>query len=142
MNFATKLLLLLASLMVLTAGAVVFSHSTSLAQDQCPTYHDPKDENWDQCDLKEDPANLQDPVSARNLLSGVISMGINILLIAGAFAAFGMFIFGAFRYMTAKDDPAKTKKARDTMQYAIVGLIIMSMVYVFLVIYNNILPSA
>ena len=35
-----------------------------------------------------------------------------------------MVIIGGFTYMTSQGDPGKTKKARDTILYGIIGLVI------------------
>lgn len=97
--------------------------------------------DWCLAKFKQDPAGLGDPTTARGYIGDVISTVINLTLIAGALGAFAMFVYGGFRYITAQDDAAKTKQARDTMQYAAVGLVIMSMTYLVMLFYNSIWPS-
>jgi uncharacterized membrane protein YidH (DUF202 family) len=140
-------------ILIFLAGAVALSYTASLPQfahaadtkvdDPCIDANgNYTDEEWCLNKFKEDPAGLADPAKAKGYFGDVLSTVINLLLIAGALGAFAMFAYGGFRYMTAQDDAGKTKQARDTMQYAAVGLIIMSMVYVFMLIYNNILPHS
>jgi len=38
--------------------------------------------------------------------------------------AVGMIIFGGVRYATSQGDPGKTKSAKDTILYAVVGLVV------------------
>lgn len=138
-KFSLRVLFILCLSLYLTLAAFP---SSSFAQDCEPSSSSEDIWGSEGPGLTSDPNCLADPVVARGLLSDTVSMVLNLVLIGGAFAAFAMFIYGAFRYMSARDDPAKTKKARDSMQYAVVGLIIMSLVYVFILIYNGLFPSA
>ncbi len=96
---------------------------------------------WDINSFKNDPACLSDPVQAKGYIGDVIGMVLNLVLIAGALGAFVMLIYGAYQYILAQGDPGKAAQGRKAMIYAVAGLIIMAMVYVFILIYNNILPS-
>jgi hypothetical protein len=54
--------------------------------------------------------------TVRNVLSAVyVAVGI---------AAVGVIIFGGFRYTVSQGDPGKVKRAKDTIMYALIGLII------------------
>lgn len=53
-----------------------------------------------------------------------ISIVLNSVYAAAAMTAIGTIIFGGFRYTVSQGDPGKVKKAKDTIMYAIIGLII------------------
>lgn len=56
---------------------------------------------------------------------GVTVKGIiEILLTAAGFLAVLFVIIGGIRYMTSNGDPGKVKGAKDTITYAIIGLIV------------------
>lgn len=137
MNKVFQCIIVLALLLI---SFSLLSSASLAAEATCSPTDNPSSTEWNLTFFKSDPKCLADPVQARGQLGNVISTGITLFLIAGALSAFVMFIYGGFRYITAQDDSSKTKKARDTMQYAAIGLVVMSMVYVFILIYNNILP--
>lgn len=56
----------------------------------------------------------------KNVITGIINGVIGIL---GAVAAIFILI-GGINYMTSAGDPGKTKKAKDTILWAVIGLII------------------
>lgn len=91
--------------------------------------------------LAQDPACLSDPRQAMSLTGPLISWAIGLLLIGGAIGAIAMFVFGAYKYMMSEGDPGKTAEARKTIQYAVAGLLITGIVYLFIIFYNNIIPS-
>lgn len=67
------------------------------------------------CDNTGDPAT-EAFSTIRNVLNAVyVAVGI---------AAVGVIIFGGFRYTLSQGDPGKVKKAKDTIMYAIIGLIV------------------
>lgn len=67
------------------------------------------------CDDTGDPA-AEAFSTIRNVLNAVyVAVGI---------AAVGVIIFGGFRYTLSQGDPGKVKKAKDTIMYAIIGLIV------------------
>lgn len=55
---------------------------------------------------------------------GLIKTIINVLLIVGSVVAVIMIIVGGITYTTSAGDPAKVKKAKDTVLYSIVGLVV------------------
>ncbi len=60
-----------------------------------------------------------------NLLADLI----NTLLVYGAIIAVLFIIFGGFRYIVSLGNPEGVEKARNTVLYAILGLIIMFLAY-------------
>lgn len=84
--------------------------------------------------------DLSTPWKAYDALGNLISVLLTLFIIASALMAFGFFIFGAIQWGMAKGGDGAAK-ARSTMIYAAVGLILVACVYVFMLFYNSILPS-
>lgn len=62
-------------------------------------------------------------------LTGSLSTIVNVLLfILGAIAVI-MVVVGGIRYVTSDGDPGKAKSARDTILYAIVGIVVALLAY-------------
>jgi multisubunit Na+/H+ antiporter MnhB subunit len=62
-------------------------------------------------------------------LTGSVKTISNVLIfVIGAIAVI-MLIIGGFRYVVSQGDPASTKAAKDTILYAIVGLIVAILAY-------------
>ena len=57
-------------------------------------------------------------------LTGVFKIIINVILGVVGLIAVVMIIIGGINFTTSQVDPAKTKKARDTVLYGIVGLVV------------------
>jgi glucose uptake protein GlcU len=75
--------------------------------------------------------------SLSQALNTVISL---VFLIAGL-AAFVYILLGAFSYLTAGDDSAKTEKARKMITNAVVGLLLVALVYVIWIVAINLVPG-
>lgn len=78
-------------------------------------------ENWD---TYQGTGCLVDGVPTLKCFEVVFS---NILVIAGGLviiALFVMFVIGSFNYLTSLGNAEKLKKAKGTIQYAIIGLVI------------------
>lgn len=54
---------------------------------------------------------------------------VNTLGFAGGILAVIMIIYGAFRYVTSNGDASKIKSAKDTILYAVIGLVIVIAAY-------------
>jgi amino acid transporter len=54
---------------------------------------------------------------------------INAIIFLMGFVAVGMVVFGGVRYAISQGDPAKVKNAKDTIMYAVVGLIVTILAY-------------
>ncbi len=57
-------------------------------------------------------------------LMGVLNVVINVVLGVVGFVAVAMIIMGGISYTTSQGDAAKTTKARNTILYGVVGLVI------------------
>ncbi len=67
---------------------------------------------------------------ARNAnLETVITNVINIILYAVGIIAVVMMIFGGFQYITSAGDTAKVTKAKNTILYGIIGLVVAILAY-------------
>ncbi len=67
--------------------------------------------------------------SGSTSLSTIIGTSVNLLLyIAGALAVL-VLIYGGIRYITSTGDAARVKAAKDTIVYAIIGLIVSLLAY-------------
>lgn len=77
-----------------------------------------------QCNLpeEEEGTNTQD-------LFKTVQTIINWILAVLGVVAVVMIIVGGVTYMTSQGDPGKTKRARDTILYGIIGLIIALLAY-------------
>lgn len=65
----------------------------------------------------------------QSLLGGVLKDVINVMLyMAGAIAVI-MIVVGGIRYITSDGDPGAAGKAKNTIIYAIVGIVVASMSY-------------
>lgn len=78
-----------------------------------------------ECDNKSKVCSGTD----KNSLFGIITNIINLLLVVIGIIAVIMIIIGGFRYTTSAGDAGQTKSARDTIIYAVVGLVIAIMAY-------------
>jgi glucose uptake protein GlcU len=74
-------------------------------------------------------------------VSQAINTFISVLFFGAALAAFVFIVIGAFQYVTAGDDAAKTEKSRKTITNAVVGLILVALVYVIFQIVIRIVPG-
>lgn len=71
------------------------------------------------------PAQLKD-------LEVVFSRIINIATTLAIFGFFAMFVVAAFKYLTSGGDPKGTEGARNTMTYAIIGMLAIVSSYIIL----------
>lgn len=62
--------------------------------------------------------------SNQNDLMKTVNQIINIVIGVIGFAAVAMTIYGGVQYTTSAGDPGKVKKAKDTIMYGIVGLVV------------------
>ena len=57
-------------------------------------------------------------------LTGTIQTIINVVIFVIGFVAVAMVILGGVQYSTSSGDSAKVKKAKDTIMYGIIGLVV------------------
>jgi TRAP-type C4-dicarboxylate transport system permease small subunit len=62
-------------------------------------------------------------------LTGQISLILNAVYVVIGIVAVIMIIIGGVNYATSQGDPTKIKKAKDTILYGIVGLVIVLMAF-------------
>lgn len=66
--------------------------------------------------------NLADPGAG---LSKLISTGIQIAIFIASFLLLGYLFYGAFLYITSAGDEEKAQTARNTITYAVIGIILL-----------------
>ncbi len=62
-------------------------------------------------------------------LPTVITNILNAIILVAGLVAVVFIIIGGINYMTSSGDPGKTKKAKDTILYALIGLIICALAF-------------
>ena len=67
--------------------------------------------------------NIEKPDSNSDVMS-VVKAGINVVIGLIAVISVIMIIVGGIQYTTSRGDAAKIKKARDTIIYSVIGLVI------------------
>jgi hypothetical protein len=85
-------------------------------------YADPVDVFKDACSGSSDTTLCKN--TSGSGIFGIIRTVIQVMLIIGGIIAVIMIILGGIRYTTSNGDPADVKAAKDTILYAIIGLII------------------
>ncbi len=65
--------------------------------------------------------------SNNNSVNNVVANGINIFSLVIGVIAVIMIMIGGLRYITSSGDPASTKSARDTILYAVIGLVVVAL---------------
>ncbi len=99
---------------------------------------------------------LHDAITAAGGSDGTIDLGtsfgfktigqalntvISVIFLVAGLAAFVYILLGAFNYLTAGDDTGKTDKARKMITNAVVGLILVALVYVIWLVAVNLIPG-
>lgn len=80
------------------------------------------------------PVPLPGQIAAINNLAGdfgnnVIKLGIDVLIFAAAFIAFGYLLFGGWKWMTSQGDKKAIEEARNTLIWAVVGMIVIALAF-------------
>lgn len=70
-------------------------------------------------------SGANDSVNISNVIVGIINGIVGVLGIVAAI----FIVVGGVNYMTSQGDPGKTKKAKDTILYAVIGLIIAALAF-------------
>lgn len=110
-----KLRLLLASFVFITlsAFAVVVPTTTTYA-------YDPLAETCSGAGSSSNPICKEKNASANDLITNLVNI---LLYVVGALSVV-MIIWAGISYVTSAGDSSKTKRAKDTLLYAIIGLIV------------------
>lgn len=85
-----------------------------------------------------DGLNGADSSNTNDLMKQVNNI-INVVIGVIGFVAVAFIIFGGIQYTTSAGDPGKVKKAKDTILYGIIGLVVAMLAYA---IVNFVLSSA
>ena len=75
--------------------------------------------------MQDDVAQLQD-------LEGVFGNVVSVVLGLAGIVLFIMLLLGGFSYITSGGDPKKVESARNTLTYAIGGMIFIALAYLIL----------
>ncbi|MBQ9029382.1 hypothetical protein IJ114_01265 [Candidatus Saccharibacteria bacterium] len=86
------------------------------------------------CDTITDPVALEAsgctaPAEGEASVGQVAQNIINVVIAVLGLVAVIFVIVGAVQYMTSQGDPGKAKKARDTIVYAILGVVLAALAY-------------
>jgi type IV secretion system pilin len=112
------------SILTLAGAMVPLTAATSFAQSTCPPGKSPAE-----C-LKIGVGDAGGTADAKQgSLGARIKTVVNVILyFLGAIAVF-MIVLGGIRYTTSNGDPSGIKGAKDTIIYAVVGLVVAIMAY-------------
>ena len=98
-------------------------------------YADSSRENfYGVCDDIEDEdmkkiAGCDEPTGKNKDVVGIVQSGVNVVIsLVGMLAVFSI-IYGGFTYITAQSDPAKIKRGKDMVVYAVVALVVAFLAY-------------
>jgi hypothetical protein len=81
------------------------------------------------------------PVTGFVTLSQALNTIITAAIFFGAILAFGYIAMGAFKYVAAGDDANAVKSARTMIQNAVIGLILLGLIFVIIKIIVPIIPG-
>jgi hypothetical protein len=70
-------------------------------------------------------------------LTGVFTRILSALIPVGGIVLFIMLIMGGFAFMTASGDPRKAEGAKNTITYAIIGIIVLACAFLIIQIIAN-----
>lgn len=74
-----------------------------------------------------DDANCSDTAAAESTVNGIITTVIDIFSILVGIIAVVMIIIGGIKYITSGGDPANVTGAKNTILYAIIGLVVVAL---------------
>ena len=86
------------------------------------------------CDDIEDKdmkkiAGCEESTGKNKDVVGIVQSGVNVVIsLVGMLAVFSI-IYGGFTYITAQSDPAKIKRGKDMVVYAVVALVVAFLAY-------------
>ena len=114
-------IIIAAAIAVLSLGVIITQH---VYAGTCPTGSIRKEytNSLAECNVKAD-------TTKSGGLVGMIQTIINVVLSIVGIIAVVVVIFGGFTYMTSAGDPGKITKAKNTIMYGIIGLIIALLAY-------------
>lgn len=98
------------------------SVNTFAGKVKCPDGTDAGANGLASCTKLNNTANTNDLMGQANTI-------INVMIGVIGFVAVAFIIFGGFQYTTSAGDPGKVKKAKDTILYGIIGLVVAMLAY-------------
>ena len=98
------------------------SVNTFAGKVKCPDGTDAGVNGLASCTKLNNTANTNDLMGQANTI-------INVVIGVIGFVAVAFIIFGGFQYTTSAGDPGKVKKAKDTILYGIIGLVVSMLAY-------------
>ena len=98
------------------------SVNTFAGKVKCPDGTDAGVNGLASCTKLSNTANTNDLMGQANTI-------INVVIGVIGFVAVAFIIFGGFQYTTSAGDPGKVKKAKDTILYGIIGLVVAMLAY-------------
>lgn len=105
--------------MVAAALMVVISLAGNVNAGSCPqgSLRQTYSNSISECNIADDHAGSNDLMKTINTIISVVLGVLGILAVA-------YIIYGGFMFTTAAGDAAKTKKARETIMYGVIGLVV------------------
>lgn len=124
--------LLVKLVMVFSLLSIVFLSSTALAIkcSDCSGSNTLSSQQAIECGTSCASGNDQTPAQAKNQINNTIASVINVLSAVAGIGAVVMIIIGGFRYITSGGSSEKITSAKNTIIYAIVGLIVVALAQV------------
>lgn len=98
------------------------SVNTFAGKVKCPDGKDATGNNLTECGGLKGSSNQNDLMAQANTI-------INVVIGVIGFVAVAFIIFGGVQYTTSAGDPGKVKKAKDTILYGIIGLVVSMLAY-------------
>ena len=107
---------------VMAAVATVFSFAPAMAV-KCPegSLRNGEAPTLAQCNVPEDDENS--PTNGKSLME-VVQTILNVIISVLGIVTVIMIILGGVQYITSQGDPAKATKARNTILYGVIGLVV------------------
>ncbi|MBR2659756.1 hypothetical protein IKD60_03275 [Candidatus Saccharibacteria bacterium] len=109
---------------VMAAVAAVFSFVPAMAAVKCPegSLRTGEAPTLAQCNVPED-SDESSPTNGKSLME-VVQTILNVIISVLGIVTVIMIILGGVQYMTSQGDPAKATKARNTILYGVIGLVV------------------
>ena len=98
------------------------SVNTFAGKVKCPDGKDATGNSLTECGGLKGSSNQNDLMAQANTI-------INVVIGVVGFVAVAFIIFGGVQYTTSAGDPGKVKKAKDTILYGIIGLVVSMLAY-------------
>lgn len=114
------------TLFALTIPSLAFAAAPPSTPSPTASTTSPKDAVCEGVGLTTGGSGCND-VKGAPTVDSTLKVAINVFSIVVGIAAVIMIIIGGFKYITSAGDPAKVNSAKDTILYAIIGLVVVAM---------------